>query len=426
MKSACSSSSSTMRRLSGAAPRSGWLRGSQIRYKVPVAALYDKLAAKGLDFYAGVPDSLLKDFCAYVSDTSRNHVIAANEGTAMATACGYHLATGKIPIVYLQNSGFGNIVNPLLSLVSPEVYRVPMLVLLGWRGEPGVKDEPQHQVMGRLQEGLLDAVELPYSVLPTEDGPELDACLGRAMEVLQGGNAPYALLVRKNGFESYKLKSSPFVPHVADKWTNTVLKREEVLQLLIPHLRGWSIVSTTGVLSRELYEVREGLGDPIGNDFMCVGSMGHASAIAHGIACGANNRGKAVDAKGVICLDGDGAALMHLGQMAINGCYRGGTKMLHILINNGLHESVGGQPTVGQEINFCEIARGCGYEYAKSATTTEDIVRCVTEMQNAASSSSMFLEIRVKPGVRKDLGRPKSSPEQNKDAFIAKNFACAK
>ncbi|CAD7938995.1 unnamed protein product [Amoebophrya sp. A120] len=406
---------------------------SPVRRKLPVATLYDKLEGYGLNFYTGVPDSLLKDFCAYVSDTSQNHVIAANEGTAMATACGYHLATGSVPVVYLQNSGFGNIVNPLLSLVSPEVYKVPMLILIGWRGEPGVKDEPQHNVMGRLQEGLLDAVELPYSVLPEEPGPALDACLAKAVETCQAANSPYALLVRKNGFESYKLKSSPFPKELADKWSNPdspacpVLKREDVLKILVPLMREWSVVSTTGVLSRELYEVREAAQEPVGSDFMCVGSMGHASAIAHGIAWGGGNTSAGAvkkQAKGVICLDGDGAALMHMGQLAINGTYRGETKLLHLLINNGLHESVGGQPTVGQNINFPEIAKGCGYQYAETATTEEEISSRVKEMQNLPSGqSSLFLEIRVKSGVKENLGRPKTSPEENKLAFVKKHYS---
>lgn len=453
---------------------------STVKTKIPCEVLYNKLQELGVDFYAGVPDSLLKDFCAYVTDncSAEKHIICANEGTAVGTATGYHLASGKVPIVYMQNSGFGNIINPVLSLASPEVYKIPMILLVGWRGEPGVKDEPQHNVMGRLQEQLLKACEIPYAVLPQRYDPsdssslernsELDMVLQMAVDTAKKTQGPFALLVKKNTFESYKLsKETQDSIKTVPLDNGATLSREQCLEVLIRAGSGSApsvtlekdaaspttpeallggfllnkpVVSTTGVLSRELYELREALGLPSGQDFLCVGSMGHAGAIAHGVACAPAPPG----APPSVVLDGDGGCLMHLGQLAVNGaCAAAGAnrrKLVHILINNGLHESVGGQPTAGLTIDsFAEMAKACKYSWVRRVRTREEIEAACEEIASicdsdvgtigetgesadAGETPSFFLEILVKPGVKPNLGRPKSTPEENKLAFVKTHF----
>ena len=299
---------------------------------IPPCHLYDQLAQGGIDFYVGVPDSLLKPFCAYVADQTREgqHVITANEGNAVALAMGHHLATGGNPAVYMQNSGLGNIVNPLLSLADKEVYSVPMLFVIGWRGQPGVKDEPQHIKQGRVTLPLLEAMEVSHAILDgdPEKSPELVAeAVKRVVE--EGG--VHALVVTQGAFEEYRGQKNREGPS---------LKRESVIQQVVAALeKDTVVVSTTGKASRELFEIREAEGEGHERDFLTVGGMGHASQIALGIAMGA-------PARQVVCIDGDGASLMHLGSMAINGT-SGLKNFKHILINNGAHESVGGPPTVG-------------------------------------------------------------------------------
>ncbi|XP_052278718.1 LOW QUALITY PROTEIN: phosphonopyruvate decarboxylase-like [Dreissena polymorpha] len=289
------------------------------------------------------------NFCAYVTNniSKENHLITANEGSAVALATGYHLATGKSAMVYLQNSGLGNTVNPLMSLAVPAVYSIPMLMLIGWRGEPGKRDEPQHITQGKTTPGLLAALGIPFQPLPDyEEGAGL--VLQSARHYLDSHKGPYALLVRRQTFSPYKLpKLPPVFP----------LSREKALQLIIDGLGPKDvIVGTTGMLSRELYEYRVAREDGHERDFLTVGSMGHASSIALGIAIQKHNRQ-------IICLDGDGSVIMHMGALATIGQH-GPENLKHVIINNGSHESVGGQPTDAgnhDNFNFGAIARGCGY-----------------------------------------------------------------
>ena len=359
---------------------------------------------QGIDFFAGVPDSLLKDFCAYVTDHTADseHVITANEGNAVALAAGHYLGTGAPALVYMQNSGIGNAVNPLLSLADPEVYAVPMLLMIGWRGEPGVKDEPQHVKQGRIMTPFLDALEIPWFEL-TADTPDAGAVIRAACERMQADSMPVALLVRKGAFAKYKLQK--------DVVTDYPLNREGAVQSVVDLLAGDDVVvSTTGKTSRELYEYRAARGDGHGNDFLTVGSMGHTAAIAMGVARGQPRRK-------TICLDGDGSVLMHMGALATVG-QSGLANFIHVVVNNGAHDSVGGQPTVGFEVDLPAIARACGYREAETVSTAEDIRAAMARLRERPGP--VLLEIRANKGARDDLGRPTTTPLENRDAFMAR------
>jgi phosphonopyruvate decarboxylase len=363
---------------------------------------YMNCLKQGVQFYVGVPDSLLQNFCAYLMDhlPSHLHVIAANEGGAVALATGHYLATGSISLVYLQNSGQGNAANPLLSLADPEVYGIPMLLLVGWRGEPGVHDEPQHIKQGRVMNALFDAMEIPYEILDTEHESSARQ-VARMLALVKQKNRPGALIVRKDTFESYAMQNASVNPYP--------LSREEAIEQIAAILPSQAVmVGTTGHISRELFEYRIRHGDNHNQDFLTVGSMGHASQIALGIALSQPNRT-------VCCLDGDGALLMHLGAMPLiaqSHC----SNIQHIVLNNGAHGSVGGQPTVAFSISLREIAKGCGYASVQSVKTLEELIGALTSMNN--TSGPAFLEIKVSAGVRKDLGRPTTSPAENKYLFM--------
>lgn len=370
--------------------------------RLGVRETFELFGANGVTFFTGVPDSLLKDICAYITDSVEGdrHIIAANEGAAVALAAGHYLATRELSLVYLQNSGLGNTVNPLLSLADPEVYSIPMVLLIGWRGEPGVKDEPQHIKQGRVMLPLLEAMELPYAVLD----PELEraaAQVAEACAVASARQTPYALVVRAGTFEPYKLLKDLPNPYP--------LTREEAIKLVLERVEESAVVvSTTGKASREVFEHRAATGAGHARDFLTVGSMGHCSQIALGIALRQPDRP-------IYCLDGDGAVLMHMGSLAIVGA-EAGPNYKHIAINNGAHESVGGQPTVGFGLDLPAIARGCGYRHVAQAST---VVEIEAEMARLAEvEGPAFLEIRVNKGSRKDLGRPTKSPLENRDDLM--------
>ena len=385
-------------------------RASRRLFAVDPARLFDSAKAAGIGFFSGVPDSLLKDFCAYVTDNTSpaEHVIAANEGVAVGLAAGYHLATGKVPMVYTQNSGFGNMINPLLSLAHPQVYGIPMVVLVGWRGEPGVKDEPQHRVMGDCQEDMLKAIGMNYEVLP-KDQVEAEECLKRVTDKAKELNAPVALLVKKASFTKYKLKGKESHIHASARM-GLDMNREQALETVTVAAPNSLIVGTTGVLSRELFEIRDRKfqGDH-SKDFLCVGNMGHTSAVAAGLAAFAPE-------KDVICLDGDGALLMHLGSITNVAQSFESHNLTHVLINNGLHESVGGQPTVGFQIDFLAMAKAAGFKSVERVETRNALVKALEHK----TLGPRFIEVRVLPGVRADLGRPTTTPQENKKAFMKK------
>lgn len=362
---------------------------------------FDFLVKQGIGFFTGVPDSLLKDFCAYVEDNAaNNHIIAANEGNAIAIATGFHLATGRFPLVYMQNSGLGNSINPLASLADPDVYSIPLLLIIGWRGEPGTEDEPQHKKQGKITLPLLETLNIPYAVLPQGKKESEETAL-HVIRQMKSESRPVAFVVRDGTFEQYALKKRDSLPYP--------LAREQAISLIADALPETAIiVSTTGKTSRELFEYRGNLGQPRARDFLTVGSMGHCSSIALGIASQQPRRD-------VCCFDGDGALIMHMGALAIIGA-KGPDNFRHIIFNNGSHDSVGGQPTAGFSIDIPKIALACGYRQAFRAETPQEVKMAMEKI--AASLGPSLLEVRVAKGARKNLGRPAATPLENKKAFM--------
>ena len=385
-----------------------------------------KLNELGVDFFTGVPDSLLKSFCAYVTDMcGDSHTIAANEGGAVGLASGHYLATGKPALVYMQNSGQGNAVNPLCSLADPDVYSIPMVLLVGWRGEPGVKDEPQHVKQGKVTISLFETLGIPAEVLPDDESAALELTQ-KMVETANTESRPVALIVRKGLFAEYKLQNKE-----ADIAS---VRREEAIEGVLRALpENAVVVSTTGMISREVYETRERMGLDHSRDFLTVGSMGHAIMIALGIA-------KAQPKRKVYCLDGDGASIMHLGNMAITG-QSGCENLTHIVFNNAAHDSVGGQPTVGGKIDFEKIAEELGYNVLQSpqdqycgnaivgmneiadgmkwlVSMAEQAEQIAPDGTDGLPKKPNFILFKVAKGARKDLGRPKEPPQVNKALFM--------
>lgn len=369
---------------------------------LPPDSFYKMMTERGFDFFTGIPDSLLKDFTSYIEDNHphNKHIISANEGTALATASGYYLATKKFPVVYMQNAGLGNIINPLLSLNDSRVYKIPVLMIMGWRGEPGKKDEPQHFVQGKIMSGLLTDLGVTYEVLPDfEEGAA--AALDVALHHLNNRGAPYAFLVRRNTFLEYEPKEKLHA--------DGQLLREEAMENILKTIGKYDlVVCTSGFNSRELYSLRQKLNQDSLQDFYSLGARGHASSIAMGVAI-------AKPSKRVFCFDGDGSFLMHMGSAAQIGS-RPLPNYRHIVFNNAVHESSGGAPTVGNKIDFPVLAKACGYKYAETVTTMEDLS---TKMQEFIHSEGPgFLEVKVKRFTRKDLKNVPIGPLENKTNFM--------
>jgi phosphonopyruvate decarboxylase len=356
------------------------------------------LKDSGVTFFTGVPDSLLKEICACITETvgSRNHLIASNEGAALGLSIGHYVGTGELPLVYLQNSGLGNLVNPLLSLASPEVYGVPMLLMIGWRGEPGREDEPQHIHQGRVMVSMLETMEIPVVILsadPIKANQQTKEAATIALQI----NGPVALIVRKGTFNKFKGVSRTF--------SNYPMSREEAIVTATAVLEDDStVICTTGMASRELFEFRAHANAGHQRDFLTVGGMGHANQIALGLAMARPDRS-------VYCFDGDGAALMHMGSMAIIG-QSGCNNIYHIIFNNGVHGSVGGQPTVGFSIDIPAIASACGYVSSECVETPKDLVNSISNAQTKKGPT--LIEVRVRSGNREDIGRPTTKPVENK------------
>ncbi len=358
----------------------------------------------GADFYAGVPDSQLKALCDYLIATygtdPRHHVIAANEGNAVGLAAGYHLATGKVPAVYMQNSGEGNIINPVASLMNDKVYGIPCIFIIGWRGEPGVHDEPQHIYQGMVTLKLLEDMDIRSFVI---DRGTTEAELAEKMEEykpLLAAGKQAAFVVRKGALE--------FDGKVKYENSHAML-REEIVRHIAQAAGEDLIVSTTGKASRELFEIREANGQTHGTDFLTVGSMGHSSSIALGIALQRPE-------KRVWVIDGDGAALMHMGSLAVIGAARP-RNLVHIIINNEAHETVGGQPTAARTADLVAIVKGCGYPTAVSVSSFEELDAALERVKKAGDLC--FIEAKCAIGARADLGRPTTTAKENKENFMA-------
>ncbi len=355
---------------------------------------FNSLNKNGIDFFTGVPDSLLNDFCKHLGEnvTANKHIIAANEGNAIGIASGYYLKSNEIPLVYMQNSGMGNAFNPLASLVDKKVYSIPMVLLIGWRGDPDISDHVQHERQGSITLPLLDMLDIPYQILSEEcDYEEIVTSL---VKQAKSSNLPVALVVKKNilaqpkGIETYENN---------DKFE---LTRNEAIESILDNLPKDTIyVASTGRITRELYWLREKRNESHNNDILNVGAMGHASSIALGVAL-------ADSTKSVVCLDGDASAIMHMGALAINGSTKC-KNFIHIVLNNGAHESVGGQDSVGLQIDLTEISRNCGYQEAVKIVDKKELTRIDFKTNN----KPLFLEICVKKGMKESLPPLKFNPK---------------
>ena len=361
----------------------------------------DCLRLNGINFITGVPDSLLKDFNSAVIETfsGKNHIISANEGNAVALAAGHYISTGSIPLVYMQNSGLGNAVNPLVSLVDKHVYQIPMLLMIGWRGEPGTNDEPQHHTQGTITEEILKILQIP--IFKINSLSDFKVILPSTLALIKASPGPVALLVSKDTF-----KSAGAVQEVE---SSKLISRELAIETILDSLPLNSlIISTTGMISREVFELREKNLQTHDNDFLTVGSMGHTSSIALTIAQNTKNHH-------VICLDGDGSLLMHMGSLGIIG-QSNVTNLIHIVLNNGAHDSVGGQPTVALSINLKLISKSCGYSNSLSVDSIDQLKSKLASLIKLDGPN--FLEVVVKKGARFDLKRPVSPPKDNLHKFM--------
>lgn len=357
----------------------------------------------GADFYTGVPDSQLKSLINYLMGTygidPNHHIIAANEGNCSALAAGYHLATGKVPVVYMQNSGEGNIINPVASLLNDKVYAIPTVFIIGWRGEPGLHDEPQHIYQGEVTVKLLDDMDIKSFVIGKET---TDEEVEKAME-------EFRALLAKGKDVAFVIRKGALSTDVKVEYKNdNKMVREEIIQHIVKATGEDPIVSTTGKASRELFETRAANGQSHKYDFLTVGSMGHASSIALGVAINKPEQK-------IWCVDGDGAVLMHMGAMAVLGA-NAPKNMVHVVINNGAHETVGGMPTVASNIDLVGVAKACGYPYAVSVDSFEALDK---ELADAKGRDELSLiEVKCSIGARDDLGRPTTTALENKVNFM--------
>lgn len=359
----------------------------------------DSLEAAAVTFFAGVPDSYLNGFCKCLLERAsrERNVIAANEGNAVAVAAGHYLATGETPLVYMQNSGLGNAVNPLASLACKPMLGIPMVLLIGWRGDPWHHDHVQHELQSRATPLILDALGIPYRVLTDGD---LNAAVWAA-EAARSMGGPVAILAPKGVLSRAKVPPRPGA---------LPLRREDAIRLVVETVPRDAVFSaTTGRAARELYWVREGRGESHECDYLNVGSMGHASSVALGIALAQPNRT-------VVCLDGDGAAIMHMGALAMQSRYAT-PNLLHVVLNNGEHESVGGQPSAGQTVDMTAVAEACGYSTVGSpVSSAEEVESAVREL--CARPQAGFLDIRISSGIRSDLPPLEVEPAAMRDGLL--------
>ena len=358
--------------------------------------------SQGFTFFAGVPCSILKDWLNYLSDNKGfQHIVATCEGEACAISAGFYLATKKIPVVYMQNSGLGNSVDPLTSLMNKEVYSIPVLLLISWRGEPGIKDEPQHLKMGKITKTLLKTLSVPFTILPEKE-KEIEKEIKKAKRYLKKGSSPYALIVRKGIIQPYQARGRKEIYS---------LTRERAIEIIIDNFKGNEVViSTTGKTSRELFELRAKKKQSYESDFYTLGSMGFSSSIALGIAL-------EKPPKKVFVFDGDGSILMKMGTLATIGHYLP-KNLYHIIFDNNAHDSTGGQATVSETVNFAKVAAACGYKGAVVVNKESVLKKSLAKLNKRLNKGPIMLVIKVRKGDRKDLGRPTLSPAKMKELFM--------
>ena len=366
--------------------------------------VFEVLAQHGVTFFTGVPDSYLNGFCNYaLANFPEQNIIAANEGNAVGIASGHYFATGEIPLVYMQNSGMGNVINPLASLVDKDVYAVPMLLLIGWRGQGNTEpNHPQHKLQGEITPGLLDVMHIPYSIL-TDDDADFKSVIEKAAAYCRKSRQPYALIAPKG------------VMAASEKANNVdavyPMSREEAIEVILDAMPADTIYSaTTGRATRELFFLRERRNETKSHDFLNVGSMGHASSVSLGIAMEQPKRN-------VVCLDGDSACIMHMGAMTMVSKVNV-PNFMHIVLNNGAHESVGGQPSAGHKLDFTKIAEACGYATVGKAVESEtELIEAVNQLKNCGKAS--FIDCRIHKGLNSKLPPIIFDHRDAIDSFIA-------
>lgn len=361
---------------------------------------YNSVIENNIEFFTGVPDSLLKEFCFCVTENTHtnNHIINTNEGSSVGLAIGYNMATGKIPLVYLQNSGLGNIINPYTSLSHSSVFDIPILFFIGWRGEPGQIDEPQHLFQGKITEDLLKLLEIDYEILKDETSGAI-AQITKIIKKINSQKTSIALLIKKNTFSKYNFKA---------KKNNNLLEREKCINLIFSKItKNDIVISTTGKTSREVYESisKNGYLFP---SFYTIGGMGHCNQIALGVSKNSSSR--------VFCLDGDGSSLMHLGSLGILGM-NANKNLFHIIFNNASHESVGGQPTIAEDLNFEELSNSLGYKRYILLDDEQSFNKWIGNLE-MLKDGPLLVEVKVKNLSRKNLGRPVEPPIKQKESFI--------
>ena len=369
-------------------------------------ALFDVFRKNGISFFSGVPDSTFKDWMKFLSDHhggKLTNIIACNECEAISLVSGYYLATRKIGVVYMQNSGEGKAVNPLTSLCDPDVYSIPLIMMIGWRGEPGKKDEPQHIKMGKVMLPLLETLEVPYEILPDEI-EKAENVIANMVTISQDRRSPVALIIKRNTFEKFDLANT----EVGGSSNEASMDREDAIKIIVDNIEGDEIiVSTTGKTSRELFEHRVQRGEEP-KDFYTVGSMGCATSIANGIALSKQH-------KKVMIFDGDGAVLMQMGSLATVGYYHA-KNLYHIIFDNNSYDSTGGQPTTANRVDFEKIALGCSYRSAVTVKTKTELMNELNSLKNVQGPHMII--VKVKKGSRKNLGRPTKTPIENKEEFM--------
>jgi len=360
------------------------------------------LKAKNLTFFTGIPDSTFKDWMKFLNDNDNillKNLIACNECEAIALAAGYYLSTNQIGIVYMQNSGLGKAINPLTSLCDPDVYSIPVLLMIGWRGEPGKKDAPQHKKMGKITLSMLETLDIPYTILnPNLNDIKIE--LEKALQYLKEKQGPYAFIIKKNFFHEYRMKKE--IP------LDFELSREEAIQLIVDNLENDTlIISTTGYTSRELFEYQETIKKDKLGIFYNIGSMGCSSSIGLSIALNREEK--------VILFDGDAATIMQMGALTTIGKYSP-PNLLHIIFDNQAHESTGGQPTNASVVNFVNVALACNYKSGLIVKTKEELLNSLKNLENKEGPNLIILKIKM--GSRSNLQRPNKNPVEYKGEFM--------
>ncbi len=365
----------------------------------------DFVNALDSDFYAGVPDSLLSPLCDYLYESyglSGKHIVAANEGNAVALAAGHYIATGRKGVVYMQNSGIGNALNPIASLTNDKVYGIPMIFVVGWRGEPGVHDEPQHVFQGEITVPLLKLLDIGVMIVDQNTEPAEVMSFLKDEESAFAAGKSVAFVVKKGALK-YGVKP--------DYFSSGTMSRESAIELISGNMGGSVFVSTTGKASRELFEIRERRGESHGTDFLTVGSMGHASSIALEIA-------SELPERRVVLIDGDGAAVMHMGSLLV-AAEIAPKNLAHFVINNGVHDSVGGMPTPARSKSLSDIAKACGYPRVYRANGEKELEAVLDGILAEKEPCMTFVEVITTRGARADLGRPTLTAKENIDNFTA-------